>query len=154
MPEITLLTVLGIAVLITLVWVFKQEKKLKSQKETLIETMKAYGTIRHDHHRVLLTLKDETYEVKFFRLHPYQDLCINSRKIWEIRGSGKPRLLDQSAFLAIKHKKIVIIYPSTQTIKRFINENELEFVSYKQSFFDMYVVKHHELDVFLSEMTS
>ncbi|PKK93076.1 MAG: hypothetical protein CVV61_06520, partial [Tenericutes bacterium HGW-Tenericutes-6] len=72
----------------------------------------------------------------------------------EIRDAGSSSLVDQSAFLSSPYKKIIIIYPSTLVIKRYINENEMEFVKINKSFYDMYVLRAFELDQFLSSELS
>ena len=37
-------------------------------------------------------------------------------------------------------------------VKRYINENEMEFVKYNKMFYDMYVVRHFELENLLKEL--
>lgn len=141
---ITILAVIGYAS-------YHQKKKSEEIKESTIELLKTYGELYHEHKQNLLKINDKIYQILFFYVSTHAELTINSKKIWEIRDSSKSNLVDQTHFLKSKYPKIVIIYPTTVKIKRYINENELEFVKYNNPFYDMYVVRHYELIDLLKE---
>ena len=42
--------------------------------------------------------------------------------------------------------KIIIVYPCNGKLKRYINENEMEFITYKDYFWGMHVCKLNDLD--------
>jgi hypothetical protein len=126
-----------------------QKKKNEVIKAESIETLKRYGTLEHAGHKTLFKMNGKTWQVLFFHVPANQDLTVNSKSIWEIRDASKSRLVNQTYFLASELPKIVIIYPSTIVIKRYINENELVFVKHNQPFYNMNLVRHFELEVFL-----
>ncbi len=129
-------------------------KKAKLLKHETLEKLSTYGKVYKEGLHTLFDYKDETFELLFYRVRQNSELTINSRTIWEIRDAGSSSLVDQSAFLSSPYKKIIIIYPSTLVIKRYINENEMEFVKINKSFYDMYVLRAFELDQFLSSELS
>ncbi|MDO9629098.1 MAG: hypothetical protein Q7I99_04280 [Acholeplasmataceae bacterium] len=128
-----------------------QKKKSEEIKQNSIELLKSYGEFSHEHKKNLFKINGKTYQVLFFYVATNADLTINSRSIWEIRDGTKPNLVDQTHFLKSEYPKIVIVYPTTVKIKRYLNENELEFVSYNKFFYEMYVVRHFELIELLKE---
>ncbi len=113
------------------------------------EIMYKYGT--YDKDNQILALKDETYHIIYFKVPRQAELIINSPKIWEVRSSFGQKLYDQTRILSNPGKKIVIIYPDVQPIKRYINENEMVFV--KKTFFNqMYIIPIYELENLLAEV--
>jgi Tfp pilus assembly protein PilE len=141
---ITILAVIGYAS-------FHQKKKSEEIKQSTIELLKQYGEFSHEHKQNLFKINDKTYQILFFYVPTNAELTINSKKIWEVRDASKSNLIDQTHFLKSNQTKIVVVYPTTVKIKRYINENELEFVSYKRPFYEMYVVRHFELIELLKE---
>jgi hypothetical protein len=126
-----------------------QKKKNEAIKALSIDTLNRYGKLEHVGHKTLFSMNEKTWHVLFFHVPANQDLTVNSKSIWEIRDASKSRLVNQTYFLASDLPKIVIIYPSTLVIKRYINENELVFVKYNQPFYNMNLVRHFELEDFL-----
>ncbi len=150
--EIILVIILAIVILSIIGYAsFHQKKKSEEIKESTIELLKTYGEFSHEHKKHLFKINGKTYQILFFYCATNSDLTINSKKIWEVRDASKSNLIDQTHFLKTDYPKIVIVYPTTVKIKRYLNENELEFVSYKKPFYDMYVVRHFELDDLLKE---
>lgn len=130
-----------------------QKKKNELIKTESIECLKRYGQLDTKGGKTLFTMDGRTWQILFFHVPSNQDLTINSRSIWEIRDASKARLINVTQFLSSDLSKVVIIYPSTLVIKRYINENELEFVKYHQSFYNMNLVRHFELEDFLKEVS-
>jgi len=128
-----------------------QKKKSEEIKESTIELLKEYGEFSHEHKQNLLKINDKIYQILFFYVPTHAELTINSKKIWEVRDASKSNLIDQTHFLKSNYPKIVVVYPTTVKIKRYLNENELEFVSYKKPFYEMFVVRHFELIELLKE---
>ena len=139
-PAISIILALYISVF------FVQSYKSKKLKESVLSLVKAYGEISHHGSKTYLTLKNQTYELLFFYVPSQGELTINSRTIWEVRTSSKTNLVNQSIFLSSDKPKIVVIHPSTSVIKRYINENELVFVQFNDFFYNMYVLRHHDLE--------
>jgi len=71
--------------------------------------------------------------------------------MWEIIDSGTSKMSDQSIFLATEKPKLVMIYPTTHVIKRYINENEMVFVKPTDSFYEMNLIRTIELEEVLKE---
>ena len=125
------------------------QKKDKAYLKDIRQLLSEYGTIDGNHYQI----KDQTYDIHFFRVTSGGELIINSPIVWEVRNGSGQRLYDQK-HLKDKKQKIVIVYPTTTPIKRYINENEMLFITYKHYFNDMYVVRIDELKPFLKEMLS
>ncbi len=151
-----ILEILGMTLLISLI-IFglvslDQKKKSQTIKSNVLSTLESIGTIEHKGKHLLFKKENQTYEVLFYYVPLNSDLTINSRSIWEIRDASKSRLIDQTYYLSSQYQKIVIVYPTSIAIKRYINENELEFVKYNKPFYDMYVMRHFELDEWIKEV--
>jgi hypothetical protein len=151
-----ILEILGITLLISLI-IFglvsiDQKKKSETIKSNVLSTLESIGTIEHKGKHLLFKKENQTYEVLFYYVPLNSDLTINSRSIWEIRDASKSRLIDQTYYLSSQYQKMVIVYPTSIAIKRYINENELEFVKFNKPFYDMYVIRHFELDEWIKEV--
>jgi len=127
----------------------------KKQNQMVIEKAKTelspYGHVETKDKMLLFTTKNKTYEVLFYRVGLHSELTINSKAIWEIKDASSSRLINQLGFLSGKYPKIVVVFPTTVVVKRYINENELEFVKFNKPFNDMYIVRHFELSSLLNE---
>lgn len=146
---------LGAAVLSFVIYValITHQKKISDTiKQDTQKTLLKYGELKHEHRYDLLKLEDGTYHILYVYVPQNAELTINSKTIWEIRDASKSKLLNQQHFLSSPYPKIVIVYPASQVIKRYINENELEFVKYNKMFYNIYVIRHFELDSLLKEL--
>jgi len=133
------------------IFIVLDRKKLEVVKINTKSLFERYGKLKQENKNLLFITNHETYEVLYFNVSTNSELTINSRTMWEIISSGTSRVNDQSLFLASKYPKIIIIYPATQVIKRFINENEMEFVKPKDYFYDMRLIREFELETILKE---
>ncbi|MFA6801460.1 MAG: hypothetical protein WCR19_05080 [Acholeplasmataceae bacterium] len=128
---------------------YQENKKYKKLKNDAIFIYKSYGAYDEVNH--IFTYKDNSYKVIFYKVSSSAELVINSPKIWEIRSSSKPKLINQAQLLSDPMKKIIVIYPNVRPIKRYINENEMVFV--KTSFFNnMYVISIEQIETLIKEM--
>lgn len=141
--------VLGIVCIILIVLHIEHTKNMKLFKQKVIYTLSKYGTIKHEKEMTLFTDKNRTYQIIFFYLPLNHELTINSKIVWEIKDQFKSKLINQEKLHATSYPKIVICYPSQTPIKRYINENEMEFVKFNMSFYNMYVVRISELETLL-----
>lgn len=141
-----------IPIIIVIVVISKKQKK--NDQELIYRTfekLKTYGTF--DEHTQQLSVANQTFKILFYKVPKDAEIMINSPKIWEIRTSYNQKLINQTTFLAGDLKKIVLIYPEVQPIKRYINENEMVFA--KHTFFhNMYVIPLHDLDHLIKEVIS
>lgn len=126
----------------------KQKQKVRSES---VEMLKQYGKVIFNDKQILFETKKDVYEILFYKIALNHELTINSKLIWEIHTNTKSQLINQSSFLSSKYKKIVILYPIATKIKRFINENEMVFIDFRDVFFDMRLIKISELKLALSE---
>ncbi|MCR3906421.1 MAG: hypothetical protein NUK62_05300 [Tenericutes bacterium] len=142
---------LAVVVIIYIIILLHHKKTTEDVKAKVRHQLGSYGELFHEGNKWFLKTKNHTYLVLFFYVPLNSELTVNSRTVWEIKDVTKSRLIDQSVFLASKMTKIIIIFPTTTTIKRYINENEMEFVKYNKSFYDMYLIRHFELEKVLDE---
>ncbi|MDY0075086.1 MAG: hypothetical protein WC992_01215 [Acholeplasmataceae bacterium] len=146
------LGLLLIAFIIYIILTIHHKKVSDHIKNTTQDLLKTYGELTHKHHHQYLNINNQSYQILYFYVPVNAELTINSKIIWEIRDSSKSRLINQTSFLASSDPKIIIVYPTTLSIKRFINENEMEFVNYHTMFNQMYVIRHFELEKLLQEL--
>ncbi len=143
--------VIGIIYLILFIY---QKKMSKAIKEETKQTFLIYGTLKDEHQKRIFNLNGKTYQIMYFHVPIQSELTINSTTMWEIRDKGKSELINQQHFLSSTDPKIIIIYPSQGVIKRYINENEMEFVKYNKMFYNMYIVRSFELENLLKELNN
>jgi hypothetical protein len=151
-PEIFIILVVLVLIAFILIKVHHHQIKLDIINKSK-ELLSKYGILYQDNKLDFIDIKDKTYQVLFFNVHPNQELTINSKTIWEIKSQGKPLLINQTSYLSSSYLKIVVIFPSTFKIKRYINENELEFVQFQNLIYNMHLVRYLELDELLKELS-
>ncbi len=142
---------LGIAIYFILLILYK--KKSDSIKEEVLTLLKEYGTVSFNGKKILFSTKKTNYQILFYYVPLFAELTINSKTKWEINKGGTSQLIDQSSFLSSDKEKLVIIYPTTVQIKRYINENEMVFISPNNHFYHMHLIFKSELKNILSEGT-
>lgn len=128
----------------------KRSEQVKLETKKLFET---YGSLHHEHHHEILEINDQKFQILYYMVPQNAELTINSKIIWEVRTASKSMLINQKHFLSSNHPKIVIVYPTEMKMKRYINENEMEFITYKRMFHNMYVIKPTELEDLLKELS-
>jgi hypothetical protein len=130
------------------------QKKISNQiKSKTLETIRTYGEISEMDGHLTVKIDHQVYEILYIQVPANAELTINSKNKWDIHQIGKSHIIDQSRRLSSPYPKIVIIYPSTLRIKRYINENEMVFVSYQDKVYDYYLVRLMELDDLLKRLT-
>ena len=139
---------IGLILIIMIVMIVLQVRKdkiIQSTKDTIKQTLKTYGKLTQEDRHLFMRLGTVEFEILFFYVPTNAELTINSKTMWEVRDSTQSRLYNQTHFLASTKPKIVIVFPTVQKIKRYINENEMEFVSCHKMFYNMYIVKLEEV---------
>ena len=148
--ELIIITV--VIILMTTVPIMYYKKRQKEQKNAILELFKAVGTVTQVHNKTIFKTMKNTFEIVFFKVPANAELTFNSKTVWEIKTAYQTKLFNDILLSNPKLPKIIIVYPSTQRIKRYINENELEFITYHHMFDDKYVVKKDEIDLFLKTL--
>jgi len=151
MPEL----IIGLVVLCLIsfvIWFYMTNKQNKINQEKAIDLLKKHGTITKKDKNLLFETSTQTYEILCYKISKTHELTINSKAIWEIHMKSKSTLINQTSFLSSKYPKIIIVYPIDTKIKRFINENEMVFIDYKDEFNNMRIVKINELELLLTEV--
>jgi hypothetical protein len=147
---------IGVVVLMVVGYGFMlahQKKMYQAVKEDAIKTLQKWGQVRYEHHHLVIDLKDESYQILFYHVPANAELTINSKTMWEVKTSGQTSLINQTHFLSSSLTKMVIVFPTTLKMKRYINENEMEFIVYNKKFHNMYVIRPHELQTLLEELS-
>lgn len=122
----------------------------KSIKGKVIEQLKTAGKVFNQDNKTFLKLGNENYEIMYYYLRNGKELSINSPRIWEEK-SHKSTIVNQSAITKSNGLKIIIVYPSTNKITRYINENEIEFVN-NQLTYNFYIVTYNNLDSLIKKL--
>ena len=90
------------------------------------------------------------YELVFFFPTTNYELILNSFLIWDVRKNGSTRLIHMEDKLSSSTRKIVLVYGTSIKIKRYINENEMEFLEPDKLLEGQtYVMKQEEFDSFI-----
>ncbi|TVP85747.1 MAG: hypothetical protein EA375_03210 [Acholeplasmataceae bacterium] len=148
--EIILISMAIILSLYVFLQAKNKQKKARVQQEA-VALLKSFGSVIEEAGRTLFETKRGIYKVLFYHIPLNAELTINSKIKWEIRLMGRSTLVDMSRFLSGPEAKLVIVFPITQPIKRYINENEMTFVKAEDRFHNMHVVRLFELRSMLEE---
>ncbi len=122
------------------------KKKEKERIKSIQAILSKYGNLSGHHYEI----GEHHFQVHLFNVTHNAELVINSPTVWEISQGSNRRLIDQSV-LKSDTEKIIIVYPNEEPIKRYINENEMVFLTYKSHFHHMRVIRLNELETFLKE---
>ncbi|NLK11967.1 MAG: hypothetical protein GX312_00040 [Candidatus Phytoplasma sp.] len=130
--------------------IIKRIDKKRVTQITLI--LEKYGDLKKQKKKNYeYNLNGETYHLLLWKVSNMGEIIFNSPTIWEINNFSSLKRVDQTQFASKKQKKIVVIYPFNGQIKRWRNENELEFVSPDVPFWNMKIIKHTELEKTLKQ---
>ena len=89
--------------LVAYILVFMHHKKTSEAIKNQVNTvLNQYGTIKKEHEKELFILDDVTYQILYAYIPSNAELTINSKIMWEIRDSVKPKLMNQQHFLSSK----------------------------------------------------
>lgn len=148
--EIILISMAIIVSLFVFLQAKSKQKKARIQQET-IALLKSFGSVIEEAGRTLFETKRGIYKVLFYHIPMNAELTINSQIKWDISLMGRSTLVDMSRILSGAEPKLVIVFPLTHPIKRYINENEMTFVKAEDRFYNMHVVRLFELRSLLEE---
>lgn len=148
----TILATLFVFLLGFVFYLLYQNKQKTNKQKSLTEILETHGKLTTEDKKIMYKIHDELYEIIFYYVPFNGELTINSKTIWEVRSGYQNRLVNQKSLLSSPHKKIIIVYPTQQRLKRFINENELVFINYNDFFYNMYVIAAEDLEKLIKEV--
>lgn len=127
-------------------------KYLRINKIKLLsrEILLKFGKIETVDERDIFIYKNVSYELHYVYIPKNLDLSINNEITWQVYGT-KDKLLNMQKLALNNKRKIVIIYPSEERIKRYINENEVEFVNFKITY-TYYAILLKDLEDFINSL--
>ena len=105
----------------------------------------------------ILEKKDLTILVKLIFVPGNSTITVNSKDTWCLRYGGsnkyqypKMRYLDHlKPFLNYQNdfeRKVVIVYPGTNKIQRYLNESEIAILEYKDLVYDYKIITFEDLE--------
>ena len=115
---------------------------MRRNKKEIIDRIKCVG----DYSDNVLTIDNERYFVQLVKVGSNDDFSINSMNVMQVRYKTGSKLIN---IAKTELKKIILVYPFNGKLKRYINENEMEFITYKNFFWGMHVCKLSELSEFV-----
>lgn len=148
----TLLATLFVFMLGVVFYLLYHNKQKNDKQKHLTDMLNTHGTLTVKDKTVLYNIHDDLYEIIFFYVPFNGELTINSKTMWEVRSGHQSRLIDQKNKLSSPYKKIVVVFPTQQRLKRFINENELVFIHYTDFFYNMHVLHAEDLEKLIVEV--
>ncbi|MDR2822384.1 MAG: hypothetical protein LBV58_02395 [Acholeplasmatales bacterium] len=99
-----------------------------------------------------IEIKDTKYKIIFFIGGSNYEVTLNSYTVWEIREGQRISLRYLDKMLKDEYLKIVVVVGSNSKIKRYINENEIEFVERNQLINNTYFCLIDELKLLVDEL--
>lgn len=153
MPLKYIILSIGITLLLLIFLLFIIIKMIDKKRVTQITfILEKYGDLKKQKKKNYeYYLNGEPYHLLLWKVSNMGEVVFNSPTIWEINNFTNPKRVNQTQFVSKQHKKIVIIYPFNGQIKRWRNENELEFVTPDISIWNMNIIKHTELEKILEQ---
>ena len=164
--DIFLITAAGAtagAVCGAVVWKKREKEKQKKILEVLNNnTDKAEFVPKFQPFHATAETENEIYLIKIVDIPENYELIITNPLFWCIndkpstwKRSTKPRLVPgvegfvkYESVAEKKCVKIAIIYPNCRNISHYLNESDVELVSYKKPAESVYFVRYNELDAF------
>ncbi|CCV64336.1 conserved hypothetical protein [Alteracholeplasma palmae J233] len=151
MGHILIWSLLGL--LIILMYIFykvysmKIENKQKKRKK-IIDILEKNGKVKEciNNDFIIFEYRNEVYEIFLWNVPNNCEITFNSKKIWEIRKGSSIVLKDMSSFVIKPGKKIVLISPKQQVLKRYENENEMKFIYPNEPFWNMNAIFLEDLE--------
>ena len=146
-----------------LTWKKKEKEKQKKILATLSKnTDKAEFVPKFQPFHATAETENEIYLIKIVDIPENYELIITNPLFWCIndkpstwKRSTKPRLVPgvegfvkYESVAEKKCVKIAIIYPNCRNISHYLNESDVELVSYKKPAESVYFVRYNELDAF------
>ena len=135
---------------IILVGILINKAQSKKIKNAILAKLSKKGSVYLKNKQHFLKIKNEEYEIIFYYLNNKTELSVNSPRIWEEKSSVS-NLVDQSKLTKSPGIKIIIVYPSTNRILRYINENEVEFIETKLTY-NFYLITYNKIDELLNKL--
>jgi|GEM_PF-654106 len=143
-------------VLLVIFIVFSIIKKVNENKEKakiVDETdliFNKYGLVEIVDNKKYFVYNDKKYLIFYQYIGANKEMTVNSEKLWQTYGS-KGEILHMNHLVKSRMPKIVIIYPTKERPKRYINENTLEFIDFQKTY-TYYVILKDELEDFIKSL--
>lgn len=111
----------------------------------------------------IISKNDLVIKVMISKIPKNSSVTVNSKLTWCLRWGGKRKgrsypnqryMNELIPFLKLKDdkvEKLIILYPCTEKVMRYLNESEIAVVSRCELVYDYRIVNFNELDIFFSE---
>lgn len=150
MPLEIIGSVLALGLSVYFIFMILHKKTSIRIKDEVVALLKNYGSVNVEGKNIQFKSKKKIYTVLLFNVSLNSELTINSQTKWEVRAKGQSLVIDQEQFLSSDLPKLVIVHPTMQPIKRYINENEMVFVKPQDQIYQMNIMLKTELEKALS----
>lgn len=148
-----ILTIVLLVFIILTIYILQKLRDYKN-KQKIISILKKYGDLKDTKkNQYQYHYKDETYTLLLWKVPNIGQVTFNSDRIWEVSNFSKPNRINQTKFIQEPFKKMVILYPYSGELKRWRNENELEYIHPDKPIWNMYIIKEEQLETVLSNNT-
>lgn len=149
MPELWIGLIVIVLILVAIL-VFLESNR-KRFILSIEEKLKKYGTLEkanNVNHGYVLKTNTTTYHIKLIYAPGASEVSFNSKRHWQVFSGSKKLMLPTHGFQDKEGNKILLIYPQPGKIVKYINENEVVFVTLKMDVFGMNVVHINQLDAY------
>lgn len=146
---VILIVFVGIIIFSIFKKIIEQKEKEKIINETDI-VFEKFGTIKMVDKKKYFYYNNKKYRIFYQYIGSNREMTVNSEKLWQTYGN-KDEILEMNHLVKSAETKIVIIYPTKERPKRYINENTLEFILFQKTY-TYYVVLKDELEAFIKSL--
>lgn len=125
---------------------------LKKVKEETIAILGKYGEVTISNKEIIFKYNNNSYNILYQYVSSSNELTVNSKTIWEVHTrNNKNKLLNKRNLTNLRRLNIVMVYPSANKIKRYINENEIEYIE-NQRTYNFYLIPYKNIEGLIKEL--
>lgn len=133
MNDLMLTAIISIIVIVLILILLKlYNKKVKQNiMNKTIEILNNFGEVKQQNNSFYFLKNNIEYRLYFQFIPKNKEVSINSKNTWEIIDHPS-KFINQDKLNQDDSNKIVVIFPTTERIKRYINESDVEFLGFKK----------------------
>lgn len=149
MPELWIGLIVVVLILITILALLGLNKR--KFIESIEQRLKVYGSLekaKNPNHGYVLKTPSESHQIMLLYAPSATEVSFNSKRHWQVFQGSKKGMLPTYDFAELSGKKVLIVYPKPRKMVKYINENEVVFVSMSLDVFGMHVISIDQIETY------
>lgn len=143
-----LLAITGFAFIVAFTLIAMKHKKMVVGKLNSLGAIKEVKSRTHDFE---ITYEGQEYKIKLLYAPGAVEVSFNSKRHWQIFTTSNKKMAETNGFYDLEGKKLLVIYPNPGKIVRYINENEIVFVTPQMDVFGMNVIHSDQIESYFNQ---